>query len=407
MSTSQTLGTPPTYGRINANNSTAVNSKAIADIEALAKTWNYREFERRAWAGQSVIWGGSSWEAPLIRACGTIPVPFGLLWQTDSIEAQNVAESYHQIPSEFCPMIKAMIGRLHLNKDSSIRRILYFGSTCEPISMVLEYARHDNYEIHVIDAVTSFRLEDRRGERVRFLVKELEKAAVWLTGKPVDQDRLRAELRFKNKVNKKLRAILDLRLKAPFHFTAGPTMRFLNGANSYLGNPERYMQILDQAVAELEVAAKTPDDRFYIPLVLAGGAAGSPRLVDAIEESRGAILGFVVLSTTDFREDLPPLEAMAHYLFDAQLKGELGEGAGASATLRRIRVEELIKKTGARGLISTFVTACPYGSVVQQMERNYFRKIGIPTVGLEHSVHKEPPTEEQIMKIKTFIDMLS
>lgn len=406
MSNSLTLNAATTHGRIKKNNSTATHSKALADIEDLAKTWNYREFERRAAAGQSVIWGGSSWEAPLIRACGTIPIPFGLLWAKDSKAAEQVAENYHQIPSEFCSMIKSMIGRLHVNKDSSIRRILYFGSTCEPISMVLEKARADNYEIYILDAATAFKLQERRDALVTFLVKELEKVAIWLTGKPVDQDRLRAELRLKNQVNKKLRTLLDLRLKNPFYFTAAPTRRFLAGANNYMGNPERYLQILDQAIAELTEAAKTPDNRFYIPLIVAGGDGGSG-LIDAIEESRGAIVGFVVMSTTDFREDLPPLEAIAHYLFDAQLKGELGEGAGASATLRYRRIEELLKKTGARGIVSSFVTACPYGSVVQQLERNHFRKLGIPIVGLEHSVHKEPATEEQVMKVKTFIDMLS
>jgi hypothetical protein len=160
MCSVRTSNSATTYGRIKTDNSTAANSKALADIEALAKTWNYEEFERRAAAGQSVVWGGSSWEAPLLRACDT-------------------------------------------------------------------------------------------------------------------------------------------------------------------------------------------------------------------------------------------------------LRGELGEASGASAIHRRIRVEELVKKTGARGIINTIITACPYASVVQQLERNYFKKQGIPMVALEGTVHSDPPTEEQIMKVRTFIDMLS
>jgi benzoyl-CoA reductase/2-hydroxyglutaryl-CoA dehydratase subunit BcrC/BadD/HgdB len=407
MSNSLTLNRP-THGRINENNSTATNSKALADLEDLAQGWNQQEFERRAAAGQSIIWGGASWEAPLIRACDTIPIPINELWRENSRHSENIAENYFQIPAEFCSMIKAMAGRLHdIRKETKVRRIIHFGSGCEPICMVYEHARKDGFEVYTIDAATAFNPEDRRDELVRFLVKELEKVAVWLTGKPLDHDRLRAELRLKNKVNQKLRTILDLRLKNPFYLTAGPTVRLLIGANSYLGNPERYIKVLDQAIAELEEAAKTPDTRFHVPVILAGGGAGGPGLINAIEESRGAILGFVIFSTTDYREDVPPLEAIAHYLFDAQLKGELGEGAGASATHRRVRVEELVKKTGARGIINTIVTACPYASVVQQLERNYFKKQGIPMVALENTVHNEPPTEEQVMKVKTFIDMLS
>jgi benzoyl-CoA reductase/2-hydroxyglutaryl-CoA dehydratase subunit BcrC/BadD/HgdB len=306
-------------------------------------------------------------------------------------------------------MIKTIIGRLHtLKTETKIRRIINFGSGCEPICMVYEHARKEGFEIHTIDAATAFNPGDITPELVAFLGKELEKLAIWLTGKPVDQDRLREELRLKNRINQKLRTILDLRLKNPFYFTAGPTMRLLMGGVSFLGDPERYSQILDQAIAELEEAAKTPDTRFHVPLVLAGGGGiGGTGLINAIEESRGAILGFVLLSTTDYREDIPPLEAIAHFLFESQLKGELGEASGASAIHRRIRVEELVKKTGARGIINTIITACPYASVVQQLERNYFKKQGIPMVALEGTVHNEPPTEEQIMKVKTFIDMLS
>lgn len=142
--------------------------------------------------------------------------------------------------------------------------------------------------------------------------------------------------------------------------------------------------------------------------MLAGGVAGGPKLLKVIEEANGVVLGWVIHSTSDFREDIPPLEAVAEYLFDAQTKGELGEGTGASATLRRRRVEELVERTGARGIISSFVTGCPYGSVVQGLERQYFRQKGVPLVGLEHSVHaEEPPTEEQITRIRAFVEMLA
>jgi hypothetical protein len=113
-----------------------------------------------------------------------------------------------------------------------------------------------------------------------------------------------------------------------------------------------------------------------------------------------------MLGTSLYREDVPPLESLAHYLFDSQLRGELGEATGASATLRRRGIEALIEKTGAKGLISSAVTACPYASLVQQLERNYFRKQGFPIVALEHSVHNEPVTEEQTMKVKAFLEQL-
>jgi benzoyl-CoA reductase/2-hydroxyglutaryl-CoA dehydratase subunit BcrC/BadD/HgdB len=384
------------------------DSEAVKKLGELHKAYSLEQIEQWAAEGRSVIWGGNSWEAPLIRACDTIPVGFAELWKQDSLRAEAVAENHYQIPGEFCSMIKAMIGRLHLRKDNKIKRVLYFGSTCEPISMVLDHSRHDGYDVHCIDAATAFKPGERRTELVAFLVNELQKVSLWLTGKRVDEDRLTAELKFKNRIVRKVRHILDLRIKAPFYLNSPPTAQILLGSNHYFGQPKEYEAVLDQLIAELEIAAATPEKRFFIPLVLAGGVAGGPKLLKVIEEANGAVLGWVIHSTSDFREDVPPLESVAHYLFDAQLKGELGEGAGASATLRRVRVEELVDKTKARGIISSFVTGCPYGSVVQGLERQYFKKKGVAFVGLEHSVHaEEPPTEEQITRIKAFIEMLA
>jgi benzoyl-CoA reductase/2-hydroxyglutaryl-CoA dehydratase subunit BcrC/BadD/HgdB len=387
-----------------------LKSIAIPALNKLAKGYTIREIEREALAGKSAIWGGSSWEAPLIRACDTIPIGINELWREDSLRAEAVAENHHQIPGEFCSMIKAMVGRLHLKKDGPIKRVLLFGSTCEPIGNAVEHAKHDGYDIHWIDAATAFKPEEKHEALVKFLVKELQKVAVWLTGKPADEDRVREEIKLKNRITRKVRHILELRVRSPFFLASIPTLQVLLGTVHYFGDPEKFDAILDQLTEELEEAGKIATDRPYIPLVLAGligGIVGGSKLLDAIEEANGVILGWVLTSTSDFREDIPPLESIANYLFDAQVKGELGEAAGASATYRRIRVEELVRETKARGIISSFITGCPYGSVVQGLEREYFKKLGVPMVALETTVHDQPPTEEQITKVKTFLEVLS
>lgn len=387
-----------------------LKSVAIPALAELAKGYTIREIERDALAGKSAVWGGASWEAPLIRACDTVPIGINELWREDSLRAEAISENHHQIPAEFCSMIKAMVGRLHLKKDGPIKRVLLFGSTCEPIGNAVEHAKHDGYDIHWIDAATAFKPAEKHDELVKFLVKELQKVAVWLTGKPADEDRVREEIKLKNRITRKVRRILELRVRSPFFLASIPTLQVLLGTVHYFGNPEKFDAILDQLTAELEEAAKTPTDRPYIPLVLAGligGIVGGSALLDAIEEANGVILGWVLTSTSDFREDIPPLEAIANYLFDAQVKGELGEAAGASATYRRVRVEELVRETKARGIISSFITGCPYGSVVQGLEREHFKKLGVPMVALETTVHDQPVTEEQITKVKTFLEVLS
>ena len=214
-----------------APSKTGADSEPVRALSELHKSYSLEQIERWAEEGRSVIWGGNSWEAPLIRSCDTIPVGFAELWKEDSLRAEAIAENHYQVPGEFCSMIKAMIGRLHLRKDNKIKRILYFGSTCEPISMVLDHSRHDGYDVHCIDAATAFKPGERRVELVNFLVNELQKVSLWLTGKRVDEDRLTAELKFKNRIMSKVREILDLRVKAPFYLNSPPTAQILRGSN--------------------------------------------------------------------------------------------------------------------------------------------------------------------------------
>src|SRR5450631_2483142 len=105
------------------SSSAKVPSAGVAALAALAKGYNFHEIERQVREeGKQAVWGGASWEAPLVRACGVIPVGINELWREDSLHAESLAEDFHQIPAEFCSMIKAMVGRLHLKKDGPIKR---------------------------------------------------------------------------------------------------------------------------------------------------------------------------------------------------------------------------------------------------------------------------------------------
>ena len=381
-------------------------SPGILALQNLVENYSFYQVEEQAKAGLPAIWGGAAWESPLIYACGVTPVSIAELWREESREAEEVGENEMQIPGEFCSMIKVMAGRLKLRGTSTINKILYFGSTCEPHSSSYEHAARIGYNVHCIEAVTAFRSKDKRPEVISFLANEMQKVAIWLTGKEVDQDRLAEEIRKRNVILRKLKTITDLRLKAPLYLGAVPTNQLLQGSSHSFGRYDEYIRTLDLLIGELEVAATKPTDQHYIPLVMAGGGVGGPGMFNVIEESQGAILGWLVVGTGEYREDVPPLEAIAHYVLDAQAKGELGEGAGTSATLRRHRIEELATSIGARGIITSAITGCPYGSIVQQMEREHFKKLGIPIIQLEGTVHRGRPTEEQIMRVRTFVEMI-
>ncbi len=388
------------------NGSGPGTSPAFSALMSLAASYSLRELERLAGKGASAVWSVTSWETPLILACDTLPVSFTYLWRDRSIEAESIGENLFRIPAEYCSMIKAGIGRFHLLRNNPIKRILGFGSICEAVSILLELAKMDGYDIHCIENITAFKPEEKSPEAVAFLVRELREVARWLTGGPVDEDRLAAEIRRKNLIMAKVRRILDLRLKNPSYLASIPTLLVIMGSAHYFCKPEEFVKTLDALTEELETAPPTPGTGACLPLVFSGFGIGNG-ILDVIEESNAAIVGWELVGTGDYREDIPPLESMAHYVLDAQARGELGPGAGASAAARCLHIKELVETTGARGIIASAITGCPYGSIAQQMEREYFRNQGIPIVALETTVHNDRPTEEQVMRVKTFVEMLS
>jgi benzoyl-CoA reductase/2-hydroxyglutaryl-CoA dehydratase subunit BcrC/BadD/HgdB len=381
---------------------------SIKRLLDLRNAYTFHDVERAVKQGKTAIWGGTGWELPLIYACDTIPVGIMELWREESHKTEEIAESYFQIPGEFCSMIKTIIGSLHLRKDGEgINRILAFNAVCEPISIVFELARQEGYDVHLIEGVSSFKARDKRPEIIKFVALELQKVAVWLTGKPVNEDKLSFEIRRKNLISAQVRRVLELRTKSPLDMPGYAVLLLMYGYLHYFGDPPMFSRLLDQMAEELEEAASRPDPRPYIPLVLAGAFAGGPGLYQAVEAAHGAIVGWEIFGTRDYREDVPPLESVAHYLLDAQLEGQYGEMVGAAVHLRKIHVEKLVAQTGARGIVSGSVTGCPYGSIVPQLEREHFKKLGIPYISLETPVHQDPATEEQLTRIKAFVEMLS
>jgi len=382
----------------------AKDSKGLALLTALAQSYSYAVIQQQAAAGKSVIWGGFSWDSPLIYACDTIPVGFDQLWFDDSRESEAIAENHFQIPGEFCSMIKAMIGRLNTDRNNGIKRILHFGAGCEPISSVFELAKQDGYEIQTIETVSSFRPEEKRPAGIKLLVSELQRIAVWLTGKPAD--RVAEEIKRKNKLLRKVHRLIDLRARHPLYIPGIQTQLIFMGSMHGYGDLEQFGVVLDTLIAELGELDEVPLHESYIPLVVAGGV-GNRRLWETIEESNGAVVSWVVLGSELYREDIPPLESLAHFVLDAQARGDLGEMVGASVAYRRGRVAEEVAKTGARGIIASSIIGCPYASLMQQLERDHFSALGVPVLTLETDVHREPPTEEQIMRIKAFMEMLA
>jgi hypothetical protein len=84
-----------------------------------------------------------------------------------------------------------------------------------------------------------------------------------------------------------------------------PMFQLLGGSTHYFGNPAEFIRVLDLLIDELAIAAETTGTLPFIPLVSAGGDDGPNGIINVIEESNWAVLGWVAFSTGFFREDMP------------------------------------------------------------------------------------------------------
>lgn len=378
-------------------------SKGVQKLFDLAVSYIY-DAEKAHQEGRKALWSWGFWEAPLLYACDTIPVSFTELGRLGSLDTLTVAEDYYQIPTEACSMVKATLGEWHLRSDGPIKRILGSSSACEPYNMAWELMKKQGFDVHCIDTV--YRppscSDERYEEMVRFFVDELHRVARWLTGGDPDEERVGSEIRRRNVLMQKVRRILELRLNHPLYIRSLPMMFLITGVGHYFGKPEEYGEALDLLIEELESAR--PDSgkgKGPVPLLWTGGRGQEFGVYKAVDDAGGALLGWVlpVPYARDYREDLPPVEAIARYFLD-------GQTAGASI-FRRRAIEEQVKKTDARGIVMYGYVGCSFGGIERELEREHFHKQGVPSISLEGSFQVGPPSGQLLTRIRAFVEMLS
>lgn len=380
-------------------------SKAVNKLLDLSEN-HIPDAEKAFSEGKKAIWCGAvGWVVPLVYACDTIPVAFGEMGRLSDRDVMLIAEDYYQFPIETCSMVKCVVGQWHLRKDKSgIKRILGNSSACEPYNQAWEVMKSQGYDVYNNDIIYRGKTVDgkRLDKLVDFFVCEIHGVVEWLTGSSaIDEVKLAFELKRKNRLLEKMRKILELRLKHPLYVKSLATIQMLNvGLNNYFGKPDEYEEALDLLIEELE--AKPVDEaelKKVIPLVWAGGTGQEFGIYEAIDQAGGALLGLRSVPFKNFREDIPPVEALARYVYDNQ-------GAGAGIFARNV-IELELEKTKAQGLILYGYIGCSFASVDREMWREYFHKKGIPSINLEGSFQTGAPSGQVLTRVKAFVEMLS
>lgn len=386
-----------------------VYSKAVGKLLDLYTSYIY-DIEKSYEKGEkNAIWCGafyaSSWEAPLLYACDIVPASFTEMGRLSDQEAIQIAEDYYQFPVETCSMVKCTVGQWHLRRrGAGIKRILGANSSCEPYNLAWEIMKKEGYDVHNIDVI--YRAPGVTGERlehlVEFCIKQLYGIVEWLTGsREIDEEKLRIEIKRKNRLMAKVRKILDLRLKHPFYIRSVATIILINmGLANYFGKPEAFEDAVDLLIEEMEnIPINKNDLKRVIPLIWAGGTGQEFGIYEAIDQAGGALLGFRSAPVKNIREDLPPMEALARYVCDSQR-------CGAEIYLRD-RVEQEVNRINARGLVLYGYIGCSYSSIEKEMLSNYFHEKGLPCINLEGTFRVGMTTGQILTRVNAFIEMLS
>jgi len=359
-----------------------------------------------AWrAGTPAAWmGGGIW-SPLFYACGTIPISINEMGRLGSAEALSAAEDYFHLPKESCPMVGGVLGEFYLRLTRTVKRLAIYNAVCEPLNIGWELLKDEGFDIYRVEALNRPNAHDDP-ERVRvmeeYLVRDIRNLAVWLQGRPVDEDRLAEEIARLNRIFVKVRKILKLRLNNPFYLRSLGTMYLILGTAHYFGKPAEYEAVLDGLISELETAAPVPSPTGKIVrLAWVGGRGQEFGVYKAIDDAGGAVTQWHTPDewTKSYREDLPPLKAYADYIISARMGG---------SPIRRLKnIEENLSVYGARGILYYSYVGCSFGGIHKEIQRDYFQKLGIPSIALEGSFQVGPPTGQLLTRIRAFIEMFS
>jgi benzoyl-CoA reductase/2-hydroxyglutaryl-CoA dehydratase subunit BcrC/BadD/HgdB len=378
-------------------------SKAVARLFDLATSY-VEDAEAAARAGRKAAWVMGLWDAPLLYACDTIPVSLTELGRMGSIEAVTVAEDYFQLPKETCSMVSSLLGEWYLRRDTTIRKMVVFNGSCEPLNLAWELVRQEGYDVYRVEAVNrpSADEEGRWEQMVRFLADELNEAARWLTGSYIDEAKAAAEVRRVNRILSKLRRILELRRRNPLFIKSLATMFLLMGSGHYFGKPEEYEEVVDLLLEELTANnVISPAKGKVVPLAWIGGRGQEFGVYKAIDDCGGAVLGWQTpnVFTHDWREDVSPLEAIAEFVLSGRVIG--------SPVHRLKTIENVIEQSGSRGILFYGYVGCSFAGIHGEIMRDHFHKRGLPSISLEGTFQVGPPSGQLLTRVRAFVEMLS
>lgn len=351
---------------------------------------------------KNVIWaltGGSV--CPIIYGSGALAASITEIGRLSDEKAIILAEDYFQVPNETCAMVKSDIGEFYLRRGKIANKILYSGNACEPYQQAFEVLKDYGYDVRVNDVGFRPNTKERVEEHKKHLRENIIETIRWISGKEPDLESIRREQIFYNKIQKKLRYVLDLRAKHPTYIGSLSTMILIMGNNHYFARPKEYEEMLDELIAELEAL---PEGAYHDEKVILGwsGSRGQEfNIFEDIDASGGAILAWNLPNNIvhEFNTSLDPIDACVEF--------EVGDFHSGTTEQSCQSYVKLINKFKAKGIVMYTYMGCSFYTIDIELRRQYFKERGIPALALLGSFDVGSVTGQVSTRIRAFVEMLS
>lgn len=332
---------------------------------------------------------------------GVVPVLFVELYRYGGEKGIAFSEEEFQIPAETCAMSQAMIGDFYLKRDYTIKRVALSSVVCEPLLSGFEFVKKYGYDIFMVDGGYLPADPKRFERRKEFCAAEMKRLAEWATGTPIDKDKLRQEqIRF-NRIQGKIREIVELRRHHNTYIKSVPMTLLFCGNGNYFGRPEEYEASLDGILAELK-ALKSGEYHGATAKLGWIGMRGGLNVMNAIDESGATVDLWYTAGyySKDYNLELDPFDAAVDYVVGDRYYGGTTEDKCKA-------IEAMTEETGVRGLFLYTQMGCSMGQVEEELERMYFQKRGVASLTIAAAYEEGPASGQLDTRIKAFVEMLS
>lgn len=388
-----------------ARNTKNTHSYSPATKKLVDLSLSYKEFLYDAVrSGKDAIWYFGGVNYPLFYGCGIIPAFYIDIYSTENNGGAAVAREKFQIPQEFCGMAQAILGEFYLaQKDMPIKKNFYVGHGCEPLTQVFQYLERYGIENYIAEG--GYRPTDddpvRLVEYKKAMKKEFDSLIHWMIGKPIDKSRLWEEQHRFNRIQTKVRKMIELRKQHTTYFKSVPMMMMLAGNGSFFGRPDEYEEMLDMLIDELS-ALKSGEYNEAKAKFAWAGMRGALNTVNAIDEANGAIVDWYTPNnyTWKYDETIDPLEAA--------IQVTVGDEFYMGTTEEKcITIAEQINRSGAKGLFLYGALGCSFGSIEIELQRQYFQKLNVPTLAIADTFTEGSTSGQLDTRIRAFVEMFS